>query len=214
MSACGPHDPGVETLATPRGSAPPFLPTLATALAVGLLSLVCRGPSAPEAPAAPVATAQASPAGTDGFHSVRAPSETAPAIPAALAFARLHPLTLQIPQRAEVEESARAPAARITRSAAAARRACTGPRCGETRRIDTAARAAPSPVRSASEPAAIPEPMRGQAETDEGLIPTGAIPFAATAVSWVETARKLGTGLGSDAASLGGSMVELLASSR
>jgi hypothetical protein len=56
--------------------------------------------------------------------------------------------------------------------------------------------------------------MRGQAETDGGLLPTGAIPFAATAVSWVEKARKLGAGVGSDAASLGGSVVELLSITR
>ncbi|GJE55452.1 hypothetical protein [Methylobacterium thuringiense] len=212
MSGCGPHDPGVETLTPGRGSALPFLPTLATALAVAGLSLLCRAPTAP-APVAPIATARAAPAGADGFHPALV-SETAPAIPAALAFARLHPLTLHTPQFADADEPAKAPAVRPARPAVAARRACAAPRCGEARRVDTAIRTPPAPVRSASEPAAVPEPMRGQAEADEGLLPTGAIPFAATAVFWVEKARKLGSGVGSEAASLGGSVVDLIASAR
>ncbi|GEO98251.1 hypothetical protein MHA02_06390 [Methylobacterium haplocladii] len=204
----------MESLTTSRGSAPPFLPTLATALAVGLLSLVCRGPSAPEAPAAPVAMVQAAPAGADGFHAATSAAESAPTIPAALAFARLHPLTLQIPHLAAADESAKASAVRTTRSAAATRRPCPASRCGETRRVDTAVRAAPAPIKSASEPAAIPEPMRGQADADEGLLPLDVLPFAATAASWVESARKLGRGVGGDAASLGGTVVALIACAR
>ncbi|GLS46711.1 hypothetical protein [Methylobacterium brachythecii] len=208
MSACAPRDPGVETLSAARGSALPFLPTLLTAFAVGLLSLLCSPSSAPVAPAASVVTAEVSPAGADGFHPVLPGSETAPAIPAALAFARLHPLTLHAPQLAETK----APATRSTRSASASRRACTGPRCVETRRLETAVRT--PPAKAASEPESAPASMRAQSEADEDMLPTGALPFAATAASWVDRARSIGGSVGNGAASLGGSVVELLASAR
>ncbi|MCE4224690.1 hypothetical protein HCU64_13075 [Methylobacterium sp. C25] len=208
MSACAPRDPGVETLSAARGSALPFLPTLVTALAVGLLSMLCRAPTGPMEPAVPTVTAEAAPAGTDGFHPVLPGSETAPAIPAALAFARLHPLTLHAPHLAETK----APTTRPTRSASTNRRSCIGPRCGEARRVETAVRT--PPAKSISEPEAIPAPLRAQSEADEDMLPTGALPFAATAASWVERARRIGGTVGNGAASLGGSVVELLASAR
>lgn len=217
MSACDPRDTGVEALATNRGSAPPFLPTLVTAILIGAASLLCRQPSAPESPAAPIATVEASLAGTDGFHPAPGAREARVAVPAFLAFAQLQPLTFQAPRLAE---AAAVPAARATRPAGTERRTCGTARCGEAKRGETirSASSVAPPVRSASEPSAIPQPLRDEPEAGEDLLPQGALPFASTAASWIDGARKLGGSIGksvgSGAVSLGGSVVDLLASAR
>ncbi|GEP09407.1 hypothetical protein [Methylobacterium gnaphalii] len=213
MSACAPRDPGVEALTVARGSALPFLPTLVTALAVGLLSLLCHTPSAPEAPPLSMVTAAASMTMPGGFHPVLPGSEAMPSVHAAVAFGRLPAPVLEVPQMADVSPAAKAPATqganRPVRNAA--RRPCAAPHCADSRRVDTATRNAP--VRAASEPEAVPAPMRGRGEVDEDL-PTGALPFAATAASWVERVRTIGGSVGNGAASLSGSVVDLLASLR
>lgn len=211
MSSRCPRDPGVEALSTTRGAVLPFLPTLVTALVVAAASLLCRPPSAPEVPPAPSMTTQA---GADGFH--HAGAATAVSVPAVVAFARLQPPALQAEAAIETDNAAR-PATRPARLATAAgRRPCTGGRC-ESRRPD-AVRSAAGAARPAAETSApLPFAPVAEPDTDEGL-PDDALPFAPTAVSWAETVRtvgaRIGGRVGSEAASLGGSVVDLIACAR
>lgn len=183
--ASGPRRPELGALSTNRALAVPFLPTLATAVVIASLSLLCRQPSAPEPAADPVVVSGASVTSADMFQRPVEAPDPATVIPAAITFGQLYPLT---PPDGASAASRQSPA----RLAAATRR---GAKRGE------AVRSAAIPARTQPEPA--PLPFREADDRGGEGLPESALPFAPTAAMVVDTVRALG----SDATALGGSVM-------
>ena len=167
----------------------PFLPTLVTALVIGVASLICREPAV--APALPPAAV-----GPQAFAPAAVAAEPAPRAPAALIFAEHYPL---------VPGAAPRPVPRLAAAASRrqALRAAEPPRRPET----LAARPAP-----AADPLA---PARGErmSEVAEGdsLLPDLVLPFTATVTPAVRAAGETAAFLKARATSLGGSVSAVMA---
>lgn len=212
MCVSDPPRPGPSGLAAGRSSVLPFLPTLATALAVAGLSLLCREP------AAPAATAPALPVLAQGDRPERAavPDAVPAHLPAVLAFAALAPPIPSGPasRGSSLAEAPRAVTSAVTIQATGAqgglaqagidpapalpRRGCPS-RCFEARRAVAPHPAPPArPVLADAAPvSAAPSPSPAQAETApaerDAWLDGDVLPFAPDARAAWESVRRLGS---------------------
>jgi hypothetical protein len=170
-----PDQPALTDAATGRVSMP-FLPTLAVVALLGVASLYCPS-AATRGPAAPVSASAAADAGTSApsptDFAPTAAAEAAPRLPASLAFAEAYPLEAEAPKPAAATPR---PPRSAPHLAAAGRRACAGRRCPE------APQRAADPLAAAHAEAAEP--------ADEGLLPSEALPFAASVVETLAPAAR------------------------
>lgn len=188
-----PDQPALTDAAHGRVSMP-FLPTLAVVAVLGVASLYCptSKPAQPGARAEAGVTAAPGPTDFAPVAAVASPGR----LPAVIAFAELYPLDAAVVRTGSLPARPVVAARATSHVAIAGRRVCPGRRCPE------APRSNPDPM----------APGRAEAveQAEDALLPSRALPFAATVVeTLVPAARAVGDAadyVRSSAASVQGSV--------
>ena len=171
-----PDQPALTDAAHGRVSMP-FLPTLAVVAVLGVASLYCPSSKPVQPGARAEAGVSAAPGPTDfaPMAAIAAPGRP----PAVIAFAEQYPLDAVIARTGSLPARPAVAARATSHVAAAGRRACPGRRCPE------APRSNPDPMAPARAAAAD--------EAEDTLLPSQALPFAASVVeTLVPAARAVG----------------------